>query len=167
MAAGPRPALHTSAADETEALGRRLGALLRAGDVIALSGDLGAGKTVMVRGIAAGAGSTGRVASPTFTLIREYPGPVPVFHVDLYRIDAPPQLDDLGLDELLDRPAVTVVEWAERAGPLLPAEHLWISLAFGAGADDREITFTARGRRYEEMLERLIPGPQARGKDRG
>ena len=156
MSAGDRPALHTAAAEETERLGRRLGALLRAGDVLALSGDLGAGKTVMVRGIVSGAGSAARVASPTFTLIREYPGPVPLFHADLYRIDDPSQLEDLGLEELFDRPAVMVVEWAERAGAVLPPEHLWISIAFGAGTDDREITFVARGRRYEEILLELI-----------
>ena len=166
MPARDRPALQTAAADETEGLGRRLGALLRAGDVVALSGDLGAGKTVMVRGIAAGAGSTARVASPTFTLIREYPGRVPLFHADLYRIDDPSQLGDLGLEELFDRPAVMVVEWAERAGTLLPPEHLWISIAFGAGADDREITFVARGRRYEEILARLTR-EWAGGRDRG
>jgi tRNA threonylcarbamoyladenosine biosynthesis protein TsaE len=165
MAARERPALRTEAADETEMLGRRLGALLHTGDVVALSGDLGAGKTVMVRGIAAGAGSAARVASPTFTLIREYPGPVPLFHVDLYRIDDSSQLEDLGLEELFDRPAVMVVEWAERAGALLPPEHLWVSLAFGVEADEREITFAARGRRYEEILERLI-GEGAGGKDR-
>jgi tRNA threonylcarbamoyladenosine biosynthesis protein TsaE len=167
MAGSDRAALRTAAADETEALGRRVGALLRAGDVVALSGDLGAGKTVMARGIAAGAGSAARVASPTFTLIREYPGPLPLFHADLYRIDAPAQLEDLGLDELFDRPAVIVIEWAERAGSLLPPEHLWVAIAFGSGADDREITFTARGRRYEELLERLIPELPSAATSRG
>lgn len=161
------PVIHTAAAEETEALGRRLGALLRAGDVVALSGDLGAGKTVMVRGIAAGAGSAGRVASPTFTLIREYPGPVPLFHVDLYRIETPAQLVDLGLEELFERPAVSVIEWAERAVPVLPPEHLWITIAFGPGPDDRAITFIARGSRYEAILDQLLPQTPARRTDGG
>jgi tRNA threonylcarbamoyladenosine biosynthesis protein TsaE len=163
MAGADRPVLRTTAADETEALGRRLGALLQPGDVVALSGDLGAGKTVMVRGIVAGAGSGGRVASPTFTLIREYRGPVPLVHMDLYRIDAPAQLEDLGMEELFDRPGVAVIEWAERAGALLPSGHLWISIAFGAGADDREITFIARGARSREILAQLMAGSPARG----
>jgi len=158
--------VRTAAAEETESLGRRLGGLLRAGDVVALSGDLGAGKTVLARGIATGAGSTAHVASPTFTLIREYPGPVLLFHIDLYRIDSPVQLGDLGLEEIFDRPAITVVEWAERAGSLLPPEHVWISIGFGPGSDDREITFVARGRRYEEILERLNSRSTLRGKDR-
>ncbi len=97
---------------ETEALGRRLGELLRSRDVVALSGDLGAGKTVLARGIAAGVGASGYIASPTFTFIREYHGPLTVYHVDLYRIERPAQLDDLGLDEILDSEGVVVMEWA-------------------------------------------------------
>lgn len=155
-------AVRTASADETEALGRALGALLGPGDVVALSGDLGAGKTVMVRGIAAGTGSTARVMSPTFTLIREYAGPVPLYHADLYRIDAPAQLADLGLEELFDREGIMVIEWAERAGDALPLEHLWIAIAFGAGVDERELSFTARGPRYAEVLARLA----FRGADR-
>ena len=150
--------VRTSSADETEACGRALGALLAGGDVIALSGDLGAGKTVMVRGIVAGTGSPARVASPTFTLIREYAGRVPVFHVDLYRLDSPQQIDDIGLDEVFSQGGIVLVEWAERAGPFLPDEHLWIAITFGYGEDERELTFTARGRRYEEVVAALT-GP--------
>src|SRR5207245_10212466 len=84
--------IETSSPEETEALGRRLGGLLRAGDVIALSGDLGAGKTVLARGIAAGAGAAGHVASPPFTFLREYHGPLPLFPADLSRLSHPPQL---------------------------------------------------------------------------
>lgn len=159
--------LRTAAAEETEALGRRLGALLVPGDVVALSGALGAGKTVMVRGLVAGTGSAARVASPTFTLIREYPGPAPLFHVDLYRIDTPGQLDDLGLEELLDRPGIMLIEWAERAGALLPPEHLWIAIAFAAGTDERDVSFIARGRRYEEVLERFVFQRPPPGKEQG
>ena len=98
--------LHTATPEETEALGRRLGGLLRAGDVIALSGDLGAGKTVLARGIAAGAGAAGHVASPTFTFLREYHGPVTIYHADLYRLvvgiqraDEPPRWSELRLQD--------------------------------------------------------------------
>lgn len=147
--------VRTTSADETEALGRILGPLLGPGDVVGLSGELGTGKTVLVRGIASGTGSAAHVASPTFTLIREYAGPLPLFHADLYRIDTPAQLVDLGLDELFDREGIVVIEWAERAGPWLPPEHLWISITFGPGPDDRDLLFTARGSRYEDIVARL------------
>jgi tRNA threonylcarbamoyladenosine biosynthesis protein TsaE len=155
MPEGTPLVVRTTSADETEARGRALGMLLTGGDVVALSGDLGAGKTVMVRGIVAGTGSAARVASPTFTLIREYAGPRPLFHVDLYRLDSPQQLDDIGLDEVFARGGIVLIEWAERAGPYLPDEHLWIAITFRTGEDERELTFTARGRRYAEILADL------------
>jgi tRNA threonylcarbamoyladenosine biosynthesis protein TsaE len=140
---------------ETEALGRRLGELLRSRDVVALSGDLGAGKTVLARGIAAGVGASGYIASPTFTFIREYHGPLTVYHVDLYRIERPAQLDDLGLDEILDSEGVVVMEWAEKAGALLPAAHLWIELRFGDGDEVRTLDLRPRGTRYTELVGRF------------
>jgi len=136
-------------------LGRRLGALLAAGDVVALSGDLGAGKTVLARGIAAGIGAGGYVASPTFTLIREYRGPLRVYHVDLYRLDRPRQLDDLGLDEILDGTGVVIIEWAEKAAKLLPPDYLWITIRFADGADARELVLTPVGARYARIVEKL------------
>src|SRR5437867_6749255 len=109
---GPRPEpragnisqvrIETSSPEQTEALGRRLGKLLRAGDIVALSGDLGAGKTVLARGIAEGAGAAGYMASPTFTFFGAFRGAVTVSNVDLYRLARPRQLEALGLDELLD-----------------------------------------------------------------
>ncbi len=147
--------IETSSPAETETLGRRLGALLRPGDVVALSGDLGAGKTVFARGLAAGAGATGYMASPTFTLIREYRGPSRVYHVDLYRLDRSEQLDDLGLDELLDGSGIVVIEWAEKAVPRLPPDHLWITIRFLDREDARELTLTPKGTRYAGMIEKL------------
>ncbi len=149
--------LQTASPPETEAHGVQLGRLLRAGDVVALSGDLGAGKTVLARGLAAGAGATGYVASPTFTLIREYRGAIPVYHVDLYRLDRPEQLDDLGLDEIFDGSGIVVLEWAEHAAAWLPDEHLWITLRFGAGADQRVLDLVPKGPRYVALLAQL-PG---------
>ncbi len=139
--------VHTHSPEETEDLGRTLGARLRAGDVVALSGELGAGKTVLTRGIAEGAGAHGYIVSPTFTLIREYHGPVTVYHVDLYRLDVAAQLDDLGLDELLDGGGIVVIEWAEKALTLLPPDHLWIELRFLGDDQDREIVMVPRGDR--------------------
>lgn len=157
--------LTTHSAEETEALGRRIGRSLRAGDVVALSGDLGTGKTVLAQGIVAGVGASGYVASPTFTLIREYTGAVPVAHVDFYRIDDPRQLDDLGLADVFAGSMLVIVEWAEKAGDWLPAEHLWITLDFGEQENDREIEVIPRGDRYHGIaLSRHGPfGPRGFG----
>ena len=115
---------------DTERLGRELGARLRAGDLVVLSGPLGAGKTVLARGIGAGLGVSGPVTSPTFVIAREHPaGPrgVPLVHVDAYRLDGLDELDDLDLDtELLD--AAVVVEWGEGLAERLAEEHLLLRL---------------------------------------
>ena len=155
MTAGQALTVRTTSPQETEALGARLGAQLRSGDVVALSGELGAGKTVFTRGLAEGAGAGGHVASPTFTLIREYHGRVTVFHADLYRLDTPAQLVDIGLEEILDDDGVTVIEWAEKARHLLPAEYLWIEFRFTAQDEERVIEFRPRGPSYEAIVARL------------
>lgn len=103
----------TTSAAETERAGTRFGERLRPGDVVLLTGELGAGKTTFVRGVAQGTGSTADVASPTFQLVRVYPGRVQLAHVDLYRVENSAELLDLGLDELAESGAV-VVEWGER-----------------------------------------------------
>jgi tRNA threonylcarbamoyladenosine biosynthesis protein TsaE len=103
----------TSSALETEAVGEELGRRLRKGDLVLLKGELGAGKTTFVRGMAKGSGSAAPVASPTFQLVRVYPGRVQLAHVDLYRLEKGEELRDLGLEELLDQGAV-VVEWGDR-----------------------------------------------------
>src|SRR5260370_1622229 len=117
----------TSAAEETEAAGEELGRRLRRGDVVLLKGELGAGKTTCVRGVARGTGSAASVASPTFQLVRIYEGRVQLAHVDLYRVERGDELSDLGLEELLDSGAV-VVEWGDRLdvedAALIEFEHL-------------------------------------------
>ena len=105
--------LITNNATETEAEGERLGVTLQPGDLVLLAGPLGAGKTTFVRGLARGVGSMAHVASPTFQLVRVYPGRIALAHVDLYRLEAGAELADLGLEELLDQGAV-VVEWGDR-----------------------------------------------------
>jgi tRNA threonylcarbamoyladenosine biosynthesis protein TsaE len=109
----------TNAPAETEAVGERLGGKLQVGDLLLLKGDLGAGKTTFVRGVARGCGSSAPVASPTFQLVRVYPGRVQLAHVDLYRLSTSAELVDLGLEELLDQGAV-VVEWGDRLEATLP-----------------------------------------------
>jgi tRNA threonylcarbamoyladenosine biosynthesis protein TsaE len=117
----------TNSPAETEAAGEHFGRGLQQGDLILLEGDLGAGKTTFVRGVARGAGSSAHVASPTFQLVRVYPGRVQIAHIDLYRVASAAELVDLGLDELIDQGAV-VVEWGDRlvidSGAQLSIEHL-------------------------------------------
>jgi tRNA threonylcarbamoyladenosine biosynthesis protein TsaE len=120
--------LCSRSADETQALGVRLASVLRPGDVVVLTGDLGAGKTVLAKGIAAGLGVREPVVSPTFTIVREYEGDVPLQHLDVYRLDHFQEVIDLGLDELLDGHAVTIVEWGEAVSALLPVDRLEVSL---------------------------------------
>lgn len=110
----------TRSAEETEALGEELAGRLHAGDLVLLAGDLGAGKTTFVRGLARGLGSSAAVQSPTFQLVRVYPGRVQLGHVDLYRLEAGAEIGDLGLDDLLDQ-GVVVVEWGDRLRPQPPA----------------------------------------------
>ena len=136
---------------ETERLGAAVGALLEPGDLIALDGPLGAGKTRFVAGLARGAGVGSRVRSPTFTLINEYHGRIPLLHVDLYRLE-PNAVHGLALGEALDRAAIAV-EWADRLPAALRGEALAVSIA--APRDDvRTFDVTATGARAAELLER-------------
>lgn len=135
---------------ETEALAGKLAGRLFAGAVLALWGGLGAGKTAFVRGLARGLGVSGRVSSPTFTLLHEHPGKLPLYHFDLYRL-TPDGMDDLGAEDYFYGAGISAVEWPGNAGELLPAERLDVALA-GEG-DSRTIDLTPRGRRYEQAIE--------------
>ena len=130
--------LQTHSEDDTAAVGRELAATLLAGDVLLLYGDLGAGKTAFVRGLAEGLGiPRDEVSSPTFTLIQEYRGGrLPLFHVDLYRIDDPREFDELGLDEIAED-GVLAIEWADKL-PAVPAHPIRVTIAH-AGESQREI----------------------------
>ena len=139
--------------EETQALGAALAALLQPGDVILLHGDLGAGKTELVRGLAAGLGlPPEQISSPTFALIHEYPGKMLLVHVDLYRL--PTVTDDflLELEDYWQRPVVTVIEWAERLQDAVPEEYLDINLQWLA-AQSRSISIIGYGRRGEELAQ--------------
>ncbi len=141
----------------TEAAGAALGAVLVPGDVIALVGDLGAGKTTFVRGLARGAGvDEAVVASPTFALVSEYPGRLTVLHLDLYRLERERELDELGFDDVLDRAdAAAVIEWADRFAHRLPRDHLRIELTHAG--DGRVIAATALGPRSAARLAQWWP----------
>ena len=130
---------------ETEALGRRLAAVLRSGDVVAYRGDLGAGKTAFTRGLAAGLGSAARVSSPTFTIVNEYDGPLPLFHFDMYRLAGAGELFDIGWEDYLARPGVCAVEWSERAEEALPPGTITVTIARHPSREDWR-TVTVEGR---------------------
>ena len=143
-------AIRAATAEDTRDIGAALAGLLRSHDVVVLTGELGAGKTTFVQGIARGLGATEHVASPTFTLVREYvSGRVPVAHVDLYRLEREQDVIDLALDELEDGERVLLVEWGDPVAELLADERLRVE--FAADPDDvRRITVATVGPSWEE-----------------
>lgn len=142
--------------EETRALGARLGEELAAGDVVAVEGPLGAGKTCLVQGIARGLDVPDEipVTSPTFTLVGEYVGRERLCHADFYRVENPRRLEDAGFDDLLDGRVVLVVEWPERFPEVLPADCLWIRLEIRSESE-RRLYVRSAGARAERLLGRL------------
>ena len=141
--------------EATRALAARLGAWLEAGDVVALNGELGSGKTEFVHGLAQGLEVPPHlVASPSFTLVHEYPGRVPLVHLDLYRLEDLPAELLPDLEEYLSGPQVVAVEWARRLAPLLPGDYLEIDLEI-LGEHQRRLTFIGHGPRSWELVRRL------------
>jgi tRNA threonylcarbamoyladenosine biosynthesis protein TsaE len=120
--------LASASAAETRAIGERIGAALAPGAVVLLRGPLGAGKTVLVKGIAAALGVEDEIVSPTYTIVADYPGRIPLAHVDLYRVEGETQIANLGLDDLLGGPNVTVVEWGEKLEPTLGCEAVRVTI---------------------------------------
>jgi tRNA threonylcarbamoyladenosine biosynthesis protein TsaE len=145
----------TRSPDETLALAGAVGEVLRAGDVVVLAGDLGSGKTTFARGIARGLDIVEPVVSPTFTIVREYDGRVPLVHVDVYRLENIQELHDLGFEDLLRDDAVTIVEWGDVVAALLPLERLEVHIEDGAGGDERVVRLTAQGPSWRERAEKL------------
>src|SRR5438270_13689888 len=143
--------LRTASVMATRRLGERIGRVLRSGDVVLLSGELGTGKTVLAQGIGAGLGVTDPIKSSSFVIMNEYAGSdLTMYHADLYRLEDPEQVAELALDEQASR-GVLVVEWPERAPDELPTEHLLVRLAYD-GARGRIIEIEGRGGRYEEIV---------------
>jgi len=140
---------------QTEELARALADALEPGTVVALVGNLGAGKTRLVRAVCEALGvDSHEVASPTFVLVHEYEGRLPVYHFDTYRLREPSDFLKLGADEYMSSDGVCLIEWADRVEELLPADHLWIKIV-ATGATAREFTFTPKGPRSAGVLERL------------
>jgi tRNA threonylcarbamoyladenosine biosynthesis protein TsaE len=145
----------TSSPEQTWRIGEMLGARLGPGDTVCLYGDLGAGKTSFSYGVALGLEvKEPYITSPTFTFVNEYEGRVPFYHIDLYRLKDPEELENIGFEEYIDSDGVTVIEWAERAEDELPEERLSVYLNY-VNESSREIGFLAEGERYLKLVEDL------------
>ena len=145
----------TASAAETRALGARLGDVLRPGDVVVLAGDLGAGKTTFVQGVATAIGVEERVTSPTFTIVHEYAGRLPLVHVDVYRLDRLGELYDLGLEDLADGAGAMFIEWGDIVAQALPTDRLVVRLELGADDDERIISFMAHGSGWRARVAQI------------
>lgn len=139
--------------EQTQEFAKRLASLLQPGDVIALEGDLGAGKTTFTKGLAQGLGITRNVNSPTFTIIKEYQGRLPLYHMDVYRVED--SYEDLGFEEYFEGSGVTVVEWAHLIETQLPENLLTIHLYHGEN-DTRRLVLEPKGLRFEQICKELF-----------
>jgi tRNA threonylcarbamoyladenosine biosynthesis protein TsaE len=148
----------TNSSDETIELGARLGRLLEPGDFVTLIGELGAGKTQFAKGVAAGldVDPATPVTSPTYTILNIYQGRLPLYHFDLYRLEGPEDVENLGFDEYFTGAGACLVEWPERLGEELPSQVVTVTFAH-AGGDARKISFSATGARAVALLSELFP----------
>ncbi|NMA55256.1 MAG: tRNA (adenosine(37)-N6)-threonylcarbamoyltransferase complex ATPase subunit type 1 TsaE [Firmicutes bacterium] len=143
----------TRSVEETEWIGTELGGLAFPGMVVLLSGDLGAGKTAFARGVARGLGVKGPVTSPSFTLAEIYCGRMPLYHLDVYRLNSPLELLDIGYEEYVYGAGVCLIEWGDMVRNLVPADHLEIRI-IGTGSE-RKLSFMASGTDYRNVIEEL------------
>ncbi len=146
--------MYTKNEEELINLGERLGTLLQKNDVLILSGELGAGKTTFTKGLAKGLGIRQMIKSPTYTIVREYEGRLPLYHLDVYRIEG--DADSIDLDEFLFGGGVTVIEWGHLLGEDLPDSYLELEIL--KEADGRCLQFTAHGYRAEQLIKELQDG---------
>lgn len=144
--------------EETLEFGIRLGRLLKPGDIICLEGELGAGKTMLTRGIARGLEIVDNVTSPTYTLINEYRGRVPLYHFDLYRLEDGEELFHIGGEDLLYGQGVSVIEWASRAEDMLPPACLWVRIATLVEEESSRLIELTAPEKYRVILERVGKG---------
>ena len=139
--------------EDTQSFSKRLASFLKPGDVITLEGDLGAGKTTFTKGLALGLGVNRTVNSPTFTIIKEYQGKIPLYHMDVYRLEDSDE--DLGFDEYFSGNGVTVIEWAHIIEEQLPSDRLTIFI-YHEGDDSRKIVIRPMGKRYEQLCKEIF-----------
>ncbi len=148
--------LFSDSPEKTIAIGRALGNLIDPGSVVCLQGSLGAGKTHFAKGVALGLAVEEHVTSPTFTIINEYEGRIPLYHIDVYRLEDNGEAYELGLEEYLDSPGVILIEWPERVPGLLPDEYLTVEIKFPeTDSQSRELRFLPQGEKYKKLINRL------------
>ncbi len=151
-----RVVFQTKSASETIRIGKNIGSLLLPGDIVALVGELGAGKTQFIKGLAAGVG-VGKptyISSPSFTLINEYVGKVRFYHIDLFRLKSEKEAEELGLEEYFQGGGITAIEWADKIPSLLPEEILWINICY-TGKNIRSFEMIGKGKRYEDLINKF------------
>lgn len=148
--------LESASPERTFAIGRALGRAVRPGSVLALVGELGAGKTLLTKGVADGLGVTSVVNSPTFVLMNEHPGRLRLYHIDAYRLEAPTEAAEAGLLDERQADGVTVIEWADRLDGWLPVDRLELALAFGGDSERRSITWRAHGPAHEALAAEAL-----------
>lgn len=153
MAAVPR--LRTDSVEQTRQLAAAVAELARPGDLLLLVGDLGAGKTAFTQGFGVGLGVDGPITSPTFALVQSYTGRLDLHHLDVYRLEQIDEALDLGLSELLDEGAVTLIEWGDTITSALPRDYLEVRITFGAGPDDRILELSPTGAPWQARCRAL------------
>ncbi len=147
--------LLSNSADETFKIGQKLGTLLQRGSLICLSGDLGAGKTAFTKGIGKGLEIEEHVTSPTYTIINEYEGRIPLYHFDVYRLESVEEMYELGYEEYFYGDGSIVVEWADNVKEIIPNERLWITILKTKDDDSREIILEPTGEIYSNIVKEL------------
>jgi len=145
----------SKSAEQTYKLGQELGRQLQQGDIICLTGDLGAGKTAFTKGIGVGLEIKEFITSPTYTIINEYNGRLPLYHFDVYRLEGVEEMYELGYEEYFFGDGAVVVEWADIVKEIIPQERLWITILRGKEEDSREIIFDGSGERYQNIVKEL------------
>ena len=150
---------------ETQDLGRALASILRRADVVLLTGELGTGKTCFAKGLARGLGIKEKVLSPTFTLLREYRGRLPLYHLDAYRLEGPWDLFDIGVEEYLEGDGVLLVEWGDRARDFFTRGFLEVRMEFTGNEAERRIQFIPKGGDWAERLRELPRGGEGPGRE--
>lgn len=146
----------TKSSAETIQIGKNIGSHLLPGDVVALVGELGAGKTQFIKGMATGigVGNPTYISSPSFTLINEYPGRIPFYHIDLFRLEREKEAEELGLEDYFQGKGIAAIEWADKIPSFLPKEILLIHIAY-TGIHTRSLEIIGKGKRYQDLVKEL------------